>query len=363
MALEGEIKEFGVADILQLMAQQQKTGILVVEHKDQSAEVYFRNGEIAETRSSKQMARLGDMLVQGKLIEQGELKKVLDKQKDTFEQLGQILIKDGYLKKEQLERIVLTQCYETFYDILQWRDGTYRFITEKVRSDSSLPPLPGLESILLDVLRMIDEWPDIKQIIRSFEMVFGKVADRDVGELEEDELPVYSLVDGHNTVQKVISGSLLGRFSTCKILIDLLQDGFIELVAETAAKEKAEERFSLKRCASAGSYAGLALALLVLVLLPTRFPENILPVLLEKYYGGSYLQQYFDRSAVLRLEKALRAFYVQNGSYPANVSDIVAAGFLTEADLQTSKGASISYANQGSYYSLALVPIGEEKSM
>ena len=46
MALEGRIVDFGVADIFQLISQQQKTGVLLVDRRGESIEVLFWNGMI-----------------------------------------------------------------------------------------------------------------------------------------------------------------------------------------------------------------------------------------------------------------------------------------------------------------------------
>ena len=114
MALEGSIKDFGVADILQLISQQQKTGILLVEQQEVSAEICFAGGSITETRSSRQTARLEEILVKSGLLPADTLKRITEKTKETFEHLGQILLREGLVKKEDIEHILLTQIYETF---------------------------------------------------------------------------------------------------------------------------------------------------------------------------------------------------------------------------------------------------------
>ena len=70
MALEGRIVDFGVADILQLISQQQKTGVLIVERKDDSIEVLFWNGMIisAHPIAKAEKELLGEKLVKSGLI-------------------------------------------------------------------------------------------------------------------------------------------------------------------------------------------------------------------------------------------------------------------------------------------------------
>ena len=50
MALQGTLKDFGIADILQLIGQQQKTGTLIVRSKEQVVQVGFVDEKIAMPR-------------------------------------------------------------------------------------------------------------------------------------------------------------------------------------------------------------------------------------------------------------------------------------------------------------------------
>jgi len=353
MALEGNIKEFGVADILQLVSQQQKTGILLVDKKEEKAEIYFLDGQITETRVSQRKATepLGEMFVKAKLISADNLKRALDKQKETYGHLGQILLQDGLISKDDLEKAIQTQAYETFYDILQWRDGSYRFVPEKISIDHDVP-IPGLESILLDVFRMIDEWPDVKKVITSFDMVFDKIEEKNQAELYPDETLVYSLIDGKNTVQEIINKDLLGRFTTCKILVELLQQGYIKLISAKAEKKVARAGIPFRKAVGLFSYVGLIIILYLLFLLPTRFPESVLPVLNPKYLEKSYLQTYFKNRIIQKLEKALEIFRLQNGGYPESLGELISAGILQDNDLQVDDYSSVTYSKRGDFYTV-----------
>ena len=97
MSLEGKLKDFGIADILQLLAQQQKSGILLVERTGESAEIYFLNGLVIETRSSQHSDRLGEMLIRGGYVTREQVDAALAHQGDTFDYLGKILVRDGLL--------------------------------------------------------------------------------------------------------------------------------------------------------------------------------------------------------------------------------------------------------------------------
>ena len=70
MALKGTLKDFGIADILQLIGQQTKTGQLHLKAKDQEVHISFKDGNIvrAESSTRKKKDLIGSMLVRAELI-------------------------------------------------------------------------------------------------------------------------------------------------------------------------------------------------------------------------------------------------------------------------------------------------------
>jgi hypothetical protein len=358
MALEGSIKEFGVADILQLIAQQQKTGVLIIESKGMAAEICFVGGQLTETRTSSKMTRspLGEMLLRAKLISADELKRVLEKQKNTFEYLGEILLREGLVDAHNLERAIQIQIYETFYDILQWRDGSYRFDSKKVSTASSLTSMPSLESILLDVFRMIDEWPEVHQAVRSFGIVFERVAAEIPEHLDTDFQAVLVLVDGARSVSDIIDESLLGRFTTCKLLAALLKHGIIRPTAAKPGRRRPQGRLLVRTTAAVAAYLGLAAVCGALYLLPSRLPASLLPLASAERLRQSYLYSSLRQVRVAQLEKAIEMFYVLYGHYPDSLARLGQAGILDNATMQQLTDGVLSYTAAVNSYTLEPAP-------
>jgi len=356
MALEGSIKDFGVADILQLISQQQKTGVLLVERHDVAVEIYFSAGAIIETKSSEQTARLGELLVKSGMVAADVLKRKMTRAQETFEPIGPVLLREGLLRKEDLERIFLTQIYETFYTILQWREGTYRFIPQNVKPDPHAPDVPGLESILLDVLRMIDEWPDIQAAIHSFANVFGVVPGATDENLDEDEAVVFHVIDGKKTVREIIDCSIAGRFATCKIIVGLLEQGRIRMIGERTDTGRVGV-LNKRRVAAVCSYAVLTVVLLAVLSAPTGFPRSVLPFLISEHVRGSSVAQYCVHAAVQKATVALDLYFLQYNRYPDAFEELERAGMLTRRDIDDLVAThGVVYARQGASYTLAPSP-------
>ena len=69
MALKGTLKDFGIADIFQLIGQQGKTGVLHLSEKDEEVHIGFKDGAVVKAESStrKKKELLGRMLVRAVL--------------------------------------------------------------------------------------------------------------------------------------------------------------------------------------------------------------------------------------------------------------------------------------------------------
>src|ERR1700755_2191922 len=93
MALKGTLKDFGIADILQLIGQQQKTGTLHLKNKDQAVDISFREGSIVRAESTGRKKNLiGAMLVRAELITEAQLEQALETQRRTLKRLGDVLV-------------------------------------------------------------------------------------------------------------------------------------------------------------------------------------------------------------------------------------------------------------------------------
>ncbi len=362
MVLEGQIKVFGVADIIQLISQQQKTGVLCIENElGGKAGISFLNGSIAGAKPSERKTSypLGEMLISAKLLSPKDLKNVLKEQQKNFEYLGQILIRKGFVSSKIIEKALITQIYETVYDVLQWKDGTYFFEQKNVAPDSSLPYLIPAETLLLDVLRMVDVWPELEKEVPNFDVLFQHVPDSSVEGLDDDEAVIYRLVDGESTIQEIINRGLLGKFPTVKALNDMARMGYIERIMPDLKVVSKKSSFNIMRLIKPFSYASVVLMLAAVFILPTIFPNNIFPFIDSEVFNKPIVDSYLKSRNIFKIEKALEMYRMKEGPYPQILSDLVSAGFLREKDLELSGNEYIQYVRLDKRYKLRITQAPE----
>lgn len=228
MALKGTLKDFGIADILQLIGQQQKTGALVLTHKQDAVAVTFKDGNIlrAETTSRNRKDLIGSMLVAASLVTEQQLEFALETQKRTLQRLGDVLVSQGVLTEHKFKSMVQLQTSETLFKLFAWKAGTYEFEQKDVETENTLTPLRA-ESVLMEGFRRVDEWRVLERTIGSFDAVLIRddlvLRSIDMGTLPGKEKVMLDAVDGSHTVRQIIAASHMSSFDACRVLVQFLE--------------------------------------------------------------------------------------------------------------------------------------------
>jgi hypothetical protein len=229
VALEGSLRDFGLADILQLIFFQRKTGVLTIEGRMDRVRLLFIDGNIVSAESKRRIEanRLGKVLVKKGFLDEKDLQAVLDEQKNTNVRLGNLLVRKGFVSKKTVEDILTQQIKETVIQIFNWKEGTYEFTPQAVPIDKDIPMQLDTQHLLMEGLRIVDEWTLIEGKITLDSVFIKKSAPAE--ELPEEETEILALVDGENDVSTIIDISAKDDFSVSKTLVSLMEKGVIEL--------------------------------------------------------------------------------------------------------------------------------------
>ncbi len=346
MALTGTLKDFGIAEILQLIGQQAKSGVLHLAGDEEEIHVLMADGCVvsAEYTARHQKERLGEMLVRAELITREELGRALDAQNRTLRRLGDILVDMKLVSKQDLREMTALQTTETVYRLFAWKTGTYEFEAGAVEWDrTTMTPLRA-ESVLMEGFRQVDEWPAVRRKISSRAMTFvrlGALPDPAPGDagLGANERRVFALAELGCTVERIVDLSRLGEFETCKALLTLASLQLLRPVApprrSAAAGVGAYARGWPQRLrrGSARLLATLALAAVLAGLAWLATERALAPA-----GGGSGLaehatRRFLARYQLSRLVRALEVWRLEHGEYPDGLTALVDAGLVEPADL------------------------------
>jgi hypothetical protein len=370
MALQGTLKDFSITEIIQLIGQQLKTGVLKIRRGKKIVEIYFVDGMIVHVFSNYRGKKdlIGEILVKAKLITEEQLERVLRIQKGTLKYLGEILVELQLLTKDDVLKVISTQVYETIYDLFWWEDGIFNFDLKLVESYKKIPFALSTEQVLLNILRMVDEGAEIEKKIHSPHLVFKKMfSDRKAIEaltsqsylkekLSSEQELVFQLVDGERTVEEIIDRSLLGRFNTSEILSHLLEMGLIEVVGlRTPNLIKKVSKINFREALGFVYYGAF---ILFVSLLFIYFKPGVLHHFKDSRITSVDIDTptaFIKRNQVDRIKNALEIFYLEKGHYPdtrEGLHAVVSAGLLSPGDLVYGKGIPYRYELRDGRYVL-----------
>ncbi|MBK6684154.1 MAG: DUF4388 domain-containing protein [Deltaproteobacteria bacterium] len=250
MALRGNVEEYGLPDLLQLIVKGNKSGLLVLESPTE--EITLRLSEAwvigAETDRPSD-AKLGTRLQRAGLLTHGELGMALKKRVESGAPLAKILVELGYATEESIRQYVTLLATDLIFEVFTWKTGTYAFEEGPMSGGTGwLEPI-SVEYLLLQGIVLIDEWPTIQERIpspnytvldreelppeeESEDLVFptDETTESDARlPIGDNERLIHELALPGTDVQTLIDRAPFNRFETCRCLSILLGGSYLTL--------------------------------------------------------------------------------------------------------------------------------------
>jgi hypothetical protein len=318
MALRGSLKDFGLADILQLIHFQRKSGVLTLEGERDRVKLFFLEGNIVGSISKRREedARLGKVLMKRGIIREEDLQAALEEQSRTGKKLGSILLKKGLVDKEHIKEVLTGQVTETVVQIFGWERGTYEFTPQVIAldtvGDKEVPVILDTQHLLMEGLRILDEWSLLEGKL-SLDTVFVKRAETVAG-LTEEEQEILSLVDGENDLSTIIDISGKDGFEIATALVSLMDKGAVE----SKGAVPVAETLPLEAKKSMSFYSLLSPVAVVLAIF-----ASILVLFFSVFFSkDDSLKRLRASETVEHLRFKIEAYKFEHGSYP-EVLDVI----------------------------------------
>ena len=339
MSLQGILADFPVADVFQLIAQQRKTGVLEIERKGRILLVNFLEGQVLSARPSETRpdGSLAGYLLRAGALSESALADARKRQEQTLEPLVPTLLRDNLVPRADLEQVSKLATGETIFELFLWDEGRFAFRAEAVQAGPVDKPVPA-EMVLLDALRMRDEWVSIQGWLPDLSVVVAPTQDVEAfrakrasieagsGVSGADLEKLFTLANGRLAARRVIDLSRLGTFQGARGLVALIRNG--SLRPEEREAEPEEER--PERRADRPPLAALALLVVSAALAgglflakPPPHPGRPLP--------SDPVAELREGAATERIQAALEAHRWARGEYPESLDALHDAGALLAA--------------------------------
>jgi hypothetical protein len=347
--LSGNLSDFGIAEVFQLIGQQRKTGALELRSGALRAQLLFDRGLVVSAAIATGRAGELDALID-RLIRCGQLTRERADEaaaaaRASAQTIARALVARGWLDGATVRAALDLVTRDAIFDVLRWQIGTFDFHAQAVDHDRDPAELLGAEQILMDGLRMVDEWQSLTQRVPSEDIVFTRASGSDAEIASAgDAGRVLALIDGRLSARRVVDLARLGTFDGMRILSELCQAGAIRAVAtedarpvRAGAQSAALGGLVLRRVAAA------VVALAALAAVAWRAPARPAPES-DQHIQRATLAEVREDYALRAVRNAIEAYRLARGSWPERLEDLTSAGLLAPNALATLRG--------GAYYSM-----------
>lgn len=333
MALQGNLQDFSVSEILQLLGTQQKTGCLLLKRDSESLSIYVSEGRVVSARDPGM--RADDPLIAflrgiHRLPEE-QYRGLLTLNRETGRDLEDLLLNGRYMEQEELSSYVERQILDTLLRLARWEQGTYRFDPAVTWKGARLVKL-STEGALIEAARRVDEAKRFQSHFADPHKVLGV---RDLPDPEEplsdEERELFGIIDGRHTIAEVTEAAPLTEYETHEALHRMIEAGWVEicgrrdpgLVAEAPPRPTPVQRRAVARELLVSAVALVVVAaLLAGGHLVTRATTAEPPA-----------TDVFVATQMRDLRKVLELYERENGHYPERLEQLVEDRWLSAGEV------------------------------
>ncbi len=235
MAIKGNLHDFTLTQLLNLINLAQKTGTLVVEGSNEAVEVFFTDGKLAYAQDGQEDNSLVGILHKYKLLTTNQYRGIKANVNGMSDkELGLLLINANYFSQQD----ILFSLQKHFVDVLKrlftWMEGFFQFDTDVTPPEDKITVRLNLENIILEGSRQIQELEHLEEEIPSLD-IGVKFVDRPgtnvaTLKLSGKEWRVIPYVDPKNSLSQIARVTDLSDIEIRQVVYSLVQAGIVEMV-------------------------------------------------------------------------------------------------------------------------------------
>jgi hypothetical protein len=331
MALEGQLSDFNLAEILQLISSQGKSGFLRLEAHRPMVFI-FAKGELISTRDRRDASRdpFESFLRAYGFFTESQWKHIDYIRSNSSLDLTEILISENLMEEDELIRVLKSLAQEMTHMGMKLRRGHYHFNATKesppgVRSRYRL----DVQGLLMESARRLDEESQLAEALPSQALTFGP---------GNKSIPAEALSPtGRHIMKLALAGVPLGRIirqgkAESFVVRDLIKtwilEGFLEIVqGDLDSGNSADSNSSSRKFSFQHNLRSLPFTLLAVILLAgvgfLRWGSPILP-------PSDPPQEVLRMSQLdAEVQDALRLHRYHEGKWPASLGELVRNGLLS----------------------------------
>jgi hypothetical protein len=240
MALKGNLRDFTITQLLNLINVAQKTGTLVIEGPGEKVFVSFKEGKLAYAQVGQEDNSLVTILHRANKLTATQHRVIKDRAGSMSDkELGLLLINANYINQQDILSSINTHFTNIVNRLFTWVEGLFHFENDLLPPDDKITVRINLENIIIEGSRRLREWEQLQDEIPSLDMAL-KFADRPGANLRNvnlsvEEWRVVSYINPKNTIRQIAQATKKNDLEIRRIVYGLLQAGLVEIIRPVGA--------------------------------------------------------------------------------------------------------------------------------
>ncbi len=240
MALRGNLRDFSLTQLLNLVSLAKKTGALTLVEGDNQATLYFRGGMLVHLSLDGQASNLRNLLERGGKIHEAQ-SHLLPQEAKSEKEWGLLLINTGLINRADIMEAVRRHTLETVCHLFIWTEGSFLFEPNALPPDDKITVPLHIDNVILGGSRWVEEWKRLEEELPDLGMALDLIQPEvrlKRMNLSPDEQRVVSFIDPSQSIQEIAQAHSLTDFQIRKIVYGLLSAGLVELIPRVKTEEE-----------------------------------------------------------------------------------------------------------------------------
>ncbi len=362
--MEGNLNSFKIEEILQLIAVQQKTGMLSAAANDKSAVLFFRDGKIISTRDRRTKTRdpFREYLTRYGCLGNEDITRITQIIAQSKLDLLDVLQSEGFFDEKALARHWRNHIQETLHDVLTWDQCTYKFVSSDdiVSGVKSLGEF-SVEPLLMESMRRIDEFPALLQMFpaQGIKVIANGRTYEGEEPMTENEKTMLSVLKTARPMREILARGNMPTYDAYESLKMLREKGLIDIEEDLREGAVAEAHFvggkMIRRTRRRRNPMLLVAASFVFfACVVVGVWQKSGPVALVARDGILRADTAARNRAEQRVRWMLETYKAEHGVYPETLADLVPSGIASGSITARATNYAFEYrlTRSGSGYTL-----------